>query len=63
MRKELRKIGCKLIFRSAAKLKNIQCNKKIKLLPNSYLGVYELSCDCGGKNTLEKQKNYAYSIN
>ena len=56
IRKELRKIGCKVMFTSAAKLNNILYNKKSKLLPNSYSGVYELSYDCGG-STLEKQKN------
>ena len=56
IRKELRKTGCKVIFTSAAKLKNILCNSKSKLLPNSYPGVYKLSCDCWGRNTLEKQK-------
>ena len=48
IRKELRKTGCRVIFTSAAKLKNILCNNKSKLLPNSYPGVYDLSCDCGG---------------
>ena len=55
IRKELRKAGYRVIFTSAAKLKNILCNNKSKLLPNSYPGIYELS-DCG-ENTLEKQKN------
>ena len=36
IRKELRNTGCKVIFISAAKLKNILCNNKSKLLPNSY---------------------------
>ena len=45
-----------MIFTSAAKLKNILCNNKSKLLPNSYPGVYELSCNCEGGNTLERQK-------
>ena len=35
IKKELRKTGCKVIFKSAAKLKNILCNNKSKLLPNS----------------------------
>ena len=56
IRKELPKTGCKVIFTSAAKLKNILCNSKSKLLPNNYPCVYKLSCDCWGKNTLEKQK-------
>ena len=41
IRKELRKTGCRVIFTSVAKLKNILCNDKSKLLPNSYPGVYE----------------------
>ena len=60
IRKELRKTGCRVTFTSNAKLKNILCDNKSKLLPNSYPSVYELSCDCGG-NTLEKQKG-AYSL-
>ena len=48
IRKELRKTGRKVIFTSAAKLENIVCNNKSKLLPNNYPGVYEISCDCGG---------------
>ena len=39
--KELRKPRCRVIFTSAEKLKNILCNNKSKLLPNSYLGVGE----------------------
>ena len=49
IRKELQKTGCKVIFTSATKLKNILCSNKSKLLPNSYPGVYELSCDCWGQ--------------
>ena len=46
--KEIWKTGCRVIFTSAVKLKNILCNNKSKLLPNSCPGVYELSCDCRG---------------
>ena len=42
--------------KTAAKLKNILCNNKSKLLPNSYPGVYELSCDCGGEYIGETKK-------
>ena len=56
IRKELQKTGCKVIFTSATKLKNILCNNKSKLLSNSYSGVYELSCDCGGKYIGETKK-------
>ena len=34
IKKELRKTGCKVIFTTAVKLKNILCNTKIKLLPH-----------------------------
>ena len=37
------------MFIPATKLKTILCNNKSKLFPNSYSGVYELSCDYGGK--------------
>ena len=56
IRKELRKTGCRVIFTSAAKLKNILCNNKSKLLPNSYPGVYKLSCDWGGEYIGETKK-------
>ena len=56
IRKELRKTGCTVIFTSAAKVKNILCNNKSKLLPNSYSGVYELSCDCGEEYIGETKK-------
>ena len=56
IRKELQRTGCKVIFTSATKLKNILCNNKSKLLPNSFPGVYELSCDCGGKYPGETKK-------
>ena len=41
--KEFRKTGCRVIFTLAAKLKNILCKNRSKLLPNSYPVVYELS--------------------
>ena len=63
IRKELRKTGCRVIFTLASKLKNILCNNKSKLLPNSYPGVYELSCDCGGGiHWGNKKKTCAHSI-
>ena len=61
IRKELRKTGCKVIFTSAAKLKNILCSNKSKVLPNSYPGVNESNCDSGGQgNTLEKQNKVCW---
>ena len=56
IRKELQKTGCKVIFTSATKLKNTLCNNKSKLLPNSYPGVYELSCECGWRYIGETKK-------
>ena len=56
IRKELWKTRCKVTFTSAIKLKNILCNNKSKLLPNSYPGVYKLSCDCGGEYVGETKK-------
>ena len=56
IRKELRKTGCKVVFTSDAKLKNILCKNKSKLLPNNYPDVYELSCDCGGGYIGEPKK-------
>ena len=49
--------GYKVIFASAAKQKNILHSNKRKLLPNRYAGVYELSCDCGGKKHWRNKKN------
>ena len=56
IKKELWKTGCRVIFTSAAKLENILCHNKGKLLPNSYPAIYKLSVIVG-RNTLEKQKN------
>ena len=56
IRKELRKTGCRVIFASAAKLKNILCHNKSEILPNSYPGVYESSCDCEGEYIGETKK-------
>ena len=49
VRTEHWKTGYKVMFIPATKLKTILCNNKSKLFPNSYSGVYELSCDYGGK--------------
>ena len=62
IKKKIRKTGCRVIFTSAAKLKNILCNNESKLLPNSYPGVYRLSCDCGGGIYYRNKKN-ACSLN
>ena len=49
--------GYKVIFASAAKQKNLLHSNQTKLLPNRYAGVYELSCDCGGKKHWRNKKN------
>ena len=56
IRTELRKTRCRVIFTSAAKLANILCNNKSKLLPSSYPCVYEISCNCGGEFIGETRK-------
>ena len=50
------------MYTSTAKLKTILCNSKSKLLPNSNLSVYKLSCKCGG-NTLQKKINMEHHAN
>ena len=57
MRKELRNTGCKVIFLSAANLKNILCNNKNKVLQNSYPRCLKIKLRLWRRNTLEKQKN------
>ena len=39
-----KKKNIKTIFTSNPNLKSFLCRNKTKLLPNSYLGVYELKC-------------------
>ena len=46
LRKEFLKFGIKTIFTSDRNLKNFICRSKSKLLPNSFLGVYQLDCTC-----------------
>ena len=58
IRKELQKTGCKVTFTSATKLKNTLCNNKSKLLPNSYPGVCELSCEWGGGRYIGETKKH-----
>ena len=50
------------MYTSTARLKTILCNSKSKLLPNSNLSVYKLSCKCGG-NTLQKKINMEHHAN
>ena len=44
IKKQLKKTGCKVIFRFTTNLKIILSNKKLKTLPNSFPGVYHLVC-------------------
>ena len=47
LRKIYRKQGLKVVFTSSSSLKNILCNHKSKLPPNSHPGVYKVDCKCG----------------
>lgn len=49
-KKELNKTWFKVVFTPAANIKSILFNKKSKLLPNSYAGVYQLVCNCAGRH-------------
>ena len=49
LRRLLRKRGVRTVFSSGRKLKEILCNHKAKLAPNSYPGVYQLDCQCGSR--------------
>ena len=46
LRMEFKRIGIRTIFTSGHNLKNLICKNKSKLLPNSFLGVYQLDCTC-----------------
>ena len=51
-----KKILWKVVFTSTANLKNILSIKKLKLLPNSYSGVYQIDSDCKEKYFSEAKK-------
>ena len=53
LRKQLEKLGIKIIFTSGRGPKNLICKNKSKLLPNGLAGVYQLSCTC---NALKQQQ-------
>ena len=59
IRIEFKKEGCKVIFTSAIKVKNIIYNNESKLLPNSCPNVYELSCDFWGEYIGETKNGYS----
>ena len=56
IRRELKQMGYKVIFTSGRNLKNLLCNNKSKLTPNSNPGVYQLDCSCGGRYIGETKK-------
>ncbi|XP_065668102.1 uncharacterized protein LOC136088337 [Hydra vulgaris] len=69
LRKELKPYNVRIIFTTPPTLKNILCNNKSKLIPNSNPGVYKLTCSCGSiyigetkkkilTRCIEHQKNY-----
>ena len=60
MRKYLNKIGCKVEFQPAANRKSILCNKKSKLLPNSYPVVYQLGSNFAG-HYINKTRKFVLS--
>ena len=50
IKRKFKKIGKDIAFTSGKNLQQILCQKnKLKLLPNSQLGVYQLDCSCNGK--------------
>ena len=53
LRKQLEKLGIKIIFTSGRSPKNLICKNKSKLLPNSFAGVYQLGYTC---NALKHQQ-------
>ena len=56
IRKVLKKRGIKTFFTAAPSLKDILCRHKTTLPPNSYPGVYSVSCECGTKYIGESKK-------
>ena len=47
IKNEIQRFGFRVSFQMGPNVKNILCKKKDKLIPNSYLGVYQLKCSCG----------------
>ena len=57
IKRKFKKIGKDIAFTSGKNLQQILCQKnKLKLLPNSQLGVYQLDCSCNGKYIGESKK-------
>ena len=55
-RKEFKKIVIKTIFTSGRNLKNLIRKDKLKLLPNSFSGVYQFDCICNALYIDETKK-------
>ena len=62
LRKLLKKRGVKTVFTAGRNLKDILCNHKTKLAPNSYPGIYKLSCECGGAYIGETKRKISVRI-
>ena len=62
LRKEFKKKDIKTVFTSGANLKSILCQNKSKLIPNSYLGVYTLNCNCNAEYIGETKKKITRRI-
>ena len=56
IRRVLKKRGIKTFFTAAPSLKDILCRHKTPLPPNSYPGVYSVSCACGTRYIGESKK-------
>ena len=56
LRKEFKNKKIKTIFTLGANLKFILCQNKLKLIPNSYPGVYTLNCSCNAEYIGETKK-------
>ena len=55
-REEFKKFSIKTIFTLRCNLKNLICRNKSKLLPNSFLGVYQLDFTCNALYIGETKK-------
>ena len=58
LRKEFKKFSIKTIFTSGPNLTNLICRNKSKLLPNSFLGVYQLDSTCNALCIGETKKRF-----
>ena len=49
IRKEFKKVNKDITFTAGKNLQSVLCQNKLKLLPNSHPGVYQLDCSCCGR--------------